>query len=132
MLIHRIPIIRNNNVGLSLSGSNDIYFKEGNFEAELLSEEIRQKSGIDSKKGSLEGTWSWVYHLTESAYPKTATEALSENIYPFLVDLLSGETIIESIRNNPPIKRGVNIDEGKIVLKPIAETFDLEFTRLEL
>ncbi|MFO8018479.1 MAG: hypothetical protein R6U96_07575 [Promethearchaeia archaeon] len=46
------------------------------------------------------------------AYPRTATEALSENIFPFLVDLISEENIEKGLDSNLSLKRGVNIFRG--------------------
>ncbi|MFX1260238.1 MAG: NAD(P)-dependent oxidoreductase, partial [Promethearchaeota archaeon] len=58
------------------------------------------------------------------AFPKTATEALSENLFPFLIDLVSEDDIRLSLKRNAPLRESVNIFEGKIVIEPIAKEFN--------
>lgn len=61
------------------------------------------------------------------AYPRTSTQALSENLYPFLVKLVANEDISTSLRKNKSLMEAVNIYHGKVTSKPIAEEFGFEF-----
>ncbi|MFO8020235.1 MAG: alanine dehydrogenase [Promethearchaeia archaeon] len=65
------------------------------------------------------------------AYPRTATETLSENIFPFLVDLTSNETIEKAINKNSALKRGVNIFQGNLVNKQVAEALNLDYKKID-
>lgn len=59
------------------------------------------------------------------AYPRTATEALSENLFPFLMDLISEEGIIKALRKNATLRNSVNLFKGDITIKALADEFDL-------
>ncbi|NVM35639.1 MAG: alanine dehydrogenase [Candidatus Lokiarchaeota archaeon] len=65
------------------------------------------------------------------AYPRTATEALSESLFPYLLNLISDEDIIKVLNKNPPLRRGVNLLNGVITIKEIAETFHYPFKPIE-
>lgn len=65
------------------------------------------------------------------AYPRTSTEALSENIYPFLVDLISEENLKTVLRNNISLKNGVNIFEGHVTIKEIADEHDYQYDNID-
>ncbi|MBN1802679.1 MAG: alanine dehydrogenase [Candidatus Lokiarchaeota archaeon] len=65
------------------------------------------------------------------AYPRSSTEALSENIFPYLVDLVSEEDIVATLNKHDSLKTGVNIFNGNITIKPIAEEFNLPYKPLE-
>jgi len=65
------------------------------------------------------------------AYPRTATEALSESLFPYLLKLVSDEDIINVLKRNPPLRRGVNIFRGNITIKEIADTFNYQFKSIE-
>jgi len=65
------------------------------------------------------------------AYPRTSTEALSENMYPFLVRLVSNEDIQSSLRKEKSLREAVNIFQGKVTSKPIANEFNYKFEEIE-
>lgn len=65
------------------------------------------------------------------AYPRTATEALSENLFPYLVDLVSDEDIINVLKNNAPLRRSVNTFKGYVTLKPVADEFGYPYKAIE-
>ncbi len=65
------------------------------------------------------------------AYPRTATEALSESLFPYLLNLISDDDIIEVLKKNPPLRRGVNLLKGAITIKEIAETFNYPYEPIE-
>jgi len=61
------------------------------------------------------------------AYPRTSTQALSENLHPFLEKLVSEEDIFKSLRKYNSLRDAVNIFQGKVTSKPIATEFDYNF-----
>ncbi len=65
------------------------------------------------------------------AYPRTATEALSESLFPYLLKLISDEDLIEVLKKNVPLRRGVNVFKGNITIKEIADTFSFPHTPIE-
>ncbi|MFX1394569.1 MAG: alanine dehydrogenase [Promethearchaeota archaeon] len=60
-------------------------------------------------------------------YPKTATEALSENLYSFLVDLISDENINIALRNNEALRNGVNVFKGNVTIKTVADDLGVPY-----
>ncbi|MFX1445032.1 MAG: alanine dehydrogenase [Promethearchaeota archaeon] len=65
------------------------------------------------------------------AYPRTATEALSENLFPFLIDLISEGDISYALRMKEPLRKSINLYKGKITLKTIADEFNLTYESIE-
>lgn len=65
------------------------------------------------------------------AYPKTSTEALSENILPYLLKLISHEDISEVLRSNEEIKNAVNVYKGNVTIKAIADSLNLPFLEID-
>ncbi|MFX1277116.1 MAG: alanine dehydrogenase [Promethearchaeota archaeon] len=65
------------------------------------------------------------------AFPKTSTEALSENIFPYLLKLISDEDLLETLKKNDAIRNGVNVYEGNITIEAIADTFGLPFIQID-
>lgn len=65
------------------------------------------------------------------AFPRTATEALSESLFPYLIDLVSDEDITSVLKKNATLRRGVNVFKGNIVIKEIAETFNYSYRSIE-
>ena len=61
------------------------------------------------------------------AYPRTSTEALSENLFPFLLELISEEEITEILRKNVHLRNSINLFKGNITIKEIAEEFNFPF-----
>lgn len=64
------------------------------------------------------------------AVPRTSTYALSNATLPYLMKMVE-EGIINAVLNDPELARGVNVYQGKITYKAVAEAFDLEYTSLE-
>lgn len=64
------------------------------------------------------------------AVPRTATRALTLNTLPYILEL-ADKGWRKAIRENPSLARGVNIVEGKITYKAVAEAFNLPYTPLE-
>lgn len=64
------------------------------------------------------------------AVPKTSTIALTNATLPYVVEL-ANLGFEDAIRKFKELKRGVNILEGKITKKEVAEAFDFEYTPIE-
>jgi len=65
------------------------------------------------------------------AYPRTATEALSESLFPYLLNLISDEDILKVLKKHAPLRKGVNVFKGNITIKEIADTFNFPYTPIE-
>lgn len=65
------------------------------------------------------------------AVPYTSTLALTNATTPYAVKL-ADLGWVEACRRNPGLTQGVNVVEGKITFKAVAEAFGLEYTPLEL
>jgi alanine dehydrogenase len=65
------------------------------------------------------------------AYPRTSTEALSENLFPILLKLTSEEDIINTLKKNKSLRDCVNVYEGNITIESIANDLKLPFNSIE-
>jgi alanine dehydrogenase len=61
------------------------------------------------------------------AVPYTSTVALTNVTLPYVIKL-ANEGWVQACQNNAPLHKGLNIVNGKIVYKEIAEAFNLEFS----
>ncbi|WP_100610205.1 alanine dehydrogenase [Confluentibacter lentus] len=61
------------------------------------------------------------------AVPYTSTVALTNVTLPYVIKL-ANEGWVQACQNSAPLNKGLNIVNGKIVYKEIAETFNLEFS----
>jgi alanine dehydrogenase len=66
-----------------------------------------------------------------SAYPRTSTQALSENLYPYLEELVSQDDISEILRKSQSLRDAVNLYQGQITSKPIADEFGYNYKNIE-
>ena len=64
------------------------------------------------------------------AVPRTSTFALTNVTLPYAVEI-ANKGYIEAIKSNHDIAKGVNIIDGKITYKPVADAFGFEYTPLE-
>jgi alanine dehydrogenase len=64
------------------------------------------------------------------AVPRTSTYALSNATLPYLVQMAE-EGVLMAVQKNPSLARGVNVYDGKITYKAVADAFDLEYTPLD-
>jgi alanine dehydrogenase len=64
------------------------------------------------------------------AVPRTSTYALSNAILSYLMKVTE-EGIIGAIQNDPALARGVNIYDGKVTYKAVADAHMLEYTPLD-
>ena len=60
------------------------------------------------------------------AYARTATQALTNVTYRYL-EMLADHGLSEAINRQPALLSGVNVHDGKITYKPVAETFGLPY-----
>ena len=65
------------------------------------------------------------------AVPYTSTLALTNATLPYAIRL-ADKGWREACKNDPGLADGVNIVDGKITFKAVAEAFDLPYTPLEL
>ncbi len=63
------------------------------------------------------------------AVPRTSTYALSNATLPYLLRLAS-KGILEAVREDPALAKGVNVYEGRIAYEAVAEAFGLEYSSL--
>jgi alanine dehydrogenase len=64
------------------------------------------------------------------AVPRTSTYALSNATLPYVMKLAE-EGVLDGVRNDPALAKGVNVYGGKITYKAVAEALGLEYTPLE-
>lgn len=60
------------------------------------------------------------------AVPRTSTIALSNATLPYVLQI-ANKGYLQAIKANPELKRGVNIFEGKITHRGVAEAFNLDY-----
>lgn len=63
------------------------------------------------------------------AVPRTATQALSAAVLPYVLRLASEG--LEALRHDPALARGVNTFDGHLTIRPVAEAQGLPYTPLE-
>lgn len=63
------------------------------------------------------------------AVPRTSTYALSNVTLPYLERLANG--VLDAVRTDPSLAKGVNVHAGKVTYQAVAETFELEYTPLK-
>lgn len=75
-----------------------------------------------------------IIHYTVSnmpgAVPRTSTRALTLNTLPYVLEIAE-KGLRKATEENPALARGVNLVEGKITYKAVAEAFNLLYTPLE-
>ncbi|MCX7845050.1 MAG: alanine dehydrogenase [Dictyoglomaceae bacterium] len=64
------------------------------------------------------------------AVPRTATRALTLNTLPYVLEL-ADKGWKKAVKENFSLRKGVNLVEGKITYKAVAEAFNLPYTSLE-
>ena len=63
------------------------------------------------------------------AVPYTSTIALTNATLPYALQLADNGWK-EACKTNPELKLGLNVVNGKVVYKGVAEAFDLEYTEV--
>ncbi|MFA6970865.1 MAG: alanine dehydrogenase [Gallionella sp.] len=62
--------------------------------------------------------------------PRTSTLALTNATFPYLL-LLANKGWKLALQGNPPLRQGLNIVEGKVTCRAVANTFDLPYSAPE-
>ena len=64
------------------------------------------------------------------AVPRTSTFALTNVTLPY-ARRLAGLGLKEAVRNDPALRQGVNVYQGHVTFKPVAEARNLPHTPVE-
>ena len=73
-----------------------------------------------------EGVLHYCVANMPSAYARTATQALTNVTFPF-IELLARQGLAEACRRSPALRTGLNVQNGNVCLKPVAEAHGLPF-----
>ena len=65
------------------------------------------------------------------AVPYTSTLALTNATMPYMIQL-ANKGWREACKDNEELRKGLNIVEGKVVYRPVAEAWGLEYEELVL
>jgi len=64
------------------------------------------------------------------AVPKTATLALTNATLPYIIEI-ANKGWKAAMKDNPEIKNGANVINGKVTYRGVADAFDLEYTQID-
>ncbi len=78
----------------------------------------------------VEGVVHYCVANMPGAVPKTSTIALTNATLPYAVDI-ANKGWKKAMRENPEIKPGANVVQGKATYKAVAEAFDLDYTPID-
>jgi alanine dehydrogenase len=78
---------------------------------------------------SVDGVIHYCVANMPGAVPRTATYALSNATLPAVL-ALAEHGLVEAVRRDPALARGVNVYQGHITHRGVAEAFDLEYVPL--
>jgi alanine dehydrogenase len=78
----------------------------------------------------VEGVLHYGVSNMPGAVPRTSTYALSNATLPYVMKLAE-EGILDAIRHDSALAKGVNVYRGKIMYEAVAEALGLEYTPLE-
>src|SRR2546423_9248758 len=73
-----------------------------------------------------EGVTHYCVANMPAAYARTATQALTNVTYPY-IELLADLGLPEACRRNPALASGINVMDGKLTNKPVAEAHGMKF-----
>ena len=76
-----------------------------------------------------EGIIHYAVSNMPGAVPRTSTRALTLNTLPYVLEIAE-KGWKKAVRGNPALAKGVNLVEGKITYKAVAEAFNLTYTPL--
>ena len=74
-----------------------------------------------------EGVQHYCVANMPGAYARTATQALTNVTYRY-IEALADHGLAEACRRQPGLAHGINVQDGRLTIKPVAEAFDLPFT----
>jgi alanine dehydrogenase len=78
-----------------------------------------------------EGVTHYCVANMPAAYARTATQALTNVTYRY-IELLADNGLAEACRLQPALRGGINVMNGKLTYKPVAEAHGMPFTEPEL
>ncbi len=78
----------------------------------------------------LDGIVHYAVSNMPGALPRTATIALTNATLPFVLEI-AGQGWKSAMRNNPEIRTGANIVNGKVTFRGVADAFNLACTPIE-
>lgn len=64
------------------------------------------------------------------AVPRTSTFAITKATFPYVLELAK-QGFLSAIKSDPALAKGVNTYLGKLTNEPVAQAFELEYTKLE-
>jgi alanine dehydrogenase len=79
---------------------------------------------------TIEGVVHYAVSNMPGALPRTATVALTNATLPYAVEI-ANKGWERAMMENPEIKAGANVVNGKVTYKAVADTFDLEYTPID-
>ncbi len=79
---------------------------------------------------TIEGVVHYAVSNMPGALPRTATVALTNATLPYAVEI-ANKGWERAMMENPEIKAGANVVNGKVTYKAVAHTFDLEYTPID-
>lgn len=74
-----------------------------------------------------EGVQHYCVANMPGAYARTATQALTNATYRY-IEALADHGLVEACHRQPGLAHGINVEAGKLTIRPVAEAFDLPFT----
>ena len=77
-----------------------------------------------------EGILHYAVTNMPGAVPNTSTIALTNSTLSYIIEL-ANKGWKKACQENSSLAKGLNIINGKIVYKQVAEAFDLDFTKVE-
>lgn len=78
----------------------------------------------------VEGVLHYGVSNMPGAVPRTSTYALSNATLPYVMKLAE-EGVLDAVRKDPALAKGVNTYNGKITYRAVAEALELEYTPLD-
>ena len=79
---------------------------------------------------SVDGVVHYAVSNMPGAVPKTSSLALTNATLPYVVEI-ANKGWNRALRENPEIRLGANLVQGKVTCKPVAEAFGLEYTPID-
>ena len=92
--------------------------------------ETTQATTHDNPIFSINGVIHYCVANMPGAVPRTSTQALTNATLPYAIDI-AGKGWKQACKDNEALKKGLNIVEGKIVYKEVAEAFGLPCSPVE-
>ena len=79
---------------------------------------------------AVEGVVHYCVSNMPGAVPKTSTMALTNATLPYAVEI-ANKGWQRTFKENPEIKAGANVVQGKVTCQGVADAFELEYTSVD-